>query len=590
MATRERLMPPRSPKRDDPHDLSGLRAAAYYRVSRAKDGDERSTGDEKSTGDQKAEAHRWAEREGVTIVAEHEDVSLSASEFARKKRPGYQRLETLIAAGDVDLVWFWALNRATRKAREYLDLAELCKARGVRWVVGGKVYDLDDDDDTLGLDLHNLMDKQYSRKLSRDVKRGKRSSADDGRPAGKVPYGYDRVWTVDRHGKSVWERDVPRVHDDNGRPVTDSPCYIVREIFERLAGGQPLARVRDHLNDRRIPTPRGAPLWVSSTIRSIATNPVYIAKRIHRLDDHVEPGRTRQTDRVKAILEGVQGGWEPLVDEETFWAVQRILGDPSRRTTRLGPRPRGGPKATGGYLLSGLARCAKCGGTVYCNGGQDRYFCHFNNCASIQRPTLDAYVEGEIVGWLSDPDLAAEITSGDGYSAAAAQALGDAERGRAELAQLYRDAEEGDVSATILTRREKRLLEAVKEAERRVQETGRLAVLGGNVGAQAKAGWEALDVAAKRLIVSTLVKVWLLPSGRNRYGPIQDRVELRLIIPGQDEPPAPQAPDLEAKHRERVEAVAALRRQGVPYRQIAQQLGINPTTVWRDVRAAEGDS
>jgi DNA invertase Pin-like site-specific DNA recombinase len=454
-------------------------------------------------------------------------------------------------------------------------------------VIGGKVYDLADDDDTIGLDLHNLMDKRYSRKLSRDVKRGKEHSAHRGRPAGKVPYGYERVWSVDRHGKPVWERDRPNVFDGNGHPEQDSPAYVVREIFERIAAGHSLAGVRDHLNDRRVPTPRGAPLWVSSTVRSIATNPVYIAKRIHRLDDHVQPGRTRQTDRVKAIIEGVEAGWPPLVDEETFWAVQRIMGDPSRRMTRRGPRAtgRGGPKATGGYLLSGLARCAKCGGPVYCNGAQDRYFCHFRNCVSISRPALDAYVEGEIVGWLSDPDLAAEITKGDGYSAAAARALADAERARAELAQLYQEAEEGDVSPTILTRREKRLLQAAKDAERRVQETGRLGVLGGNVGAQARVGWAALDVAAKRLIVATLVKVYLLPAGRNRYGPIADRVELRLVTPGQEEEPPPVAPDLAAKRRERREAVAALRRQGVAYRQIAQRLGINPTTVWKDLRA-----
>lgn len=46
------------------------------------------------------------------------------------------------------------------QAREYLDPADLCVVREVRWVVSGKVYDLCDDEDTLGLDIHNMMDKR----------------------------------------------------------------------------------------------------------------------------------------------------------------------------------------------------------------------------------------------------------------------------------------------------------------------------------------------------------------------------------------------------------------------------------------------
>jgi DNA invertase Pin-like site-specific DNA recombinase len=133
---------PPDPDRRDPHDLAGLRAANYYRVS--NDG----AGQEKSVRDQRYEGRAWAERAGVEVVIEAEDAGLSASEFARKERPGYRRLLSVIEAGRVDLLWVWALNRATRQAREYLDLAELCRAQGVRWVVGGRVYDLEDDDAT----------------------------------------------------------------------------------------------------------------------------------------------------------------------------------------------------------------------------------------------------------------------------------------------------------------------------------------------------------------------------------------------------------------------------------------------------------
>ena len=49
-------------------------------------------------------ADEWAARSGVEIMATYEDVSLSASEYARKPRPGYDQMLAHIGSGQVDLV------------------------------------------------------------------------------------------------------------------------------------------------------------------------------------------------------------------------------------------------------------------------------------------------------------------------------------------------------------------------------------------------------------------------------------------------------------------------------------------------------
>jgi hypothetical protein len=85
-------------------------------------------------------------------------------------------------------------------------------------------------------------------------------------------------------------RDEPNVFDGNGRALEDSPAYIVREIFDRLAGGDSVAGIRRDLESRRVRVarprtrggvPGGEYRWSPRSIRDIATNPFYIGKRVY---------------------------------------------------------------------------------------------------------------------------------------------------------------------------------------------------------------------------------------------------------------------------------------------------------------------
>jgi hypothetical protein len=221
----------------------------------------------------------------------------------------------------------------------------------------------------------------------------------------------------------------------------------------------------------------------------------------------------------------------PLVDEETFWAVHRLLTDPKRRT-RLGPR-------TGRYLLTALARCDVCGGKLAkkmapANSRRTEfvecYSCRERSCVGIPVAGLDEYVEQVIVAWLSDPATAADLAETTGDSAAARQARGDAERGRAELQQLYADVKAGLVSSRLATIDETRLLAAIGDAEWRVQEATLPPVLVGNVGPQARAGWDALDIDARRLIIRTVADIRVRRVGRGWKVPVRDRVEWRWLL------------------------------------------------------------
>jgi hypothetical protein len=354
---------------------------------------------------------------------------------------------------------------------------------------------------------------------SQRVQRGKRMSAHAGRPAGRIPYGYKRIWNP---ASGAWERDVPNVLDGAGDAVEDSPAYIVREIFERIAAGDSITLIRNDLNERGIKTQHGYP-WDNFKVRYVAMSPTYIGQRVHQSDD--------PNGRTKAVLDGVVVGWPPLVDNETFWAVQRILTDPARRTTRLGAR-------TGVHLLAALARCGECGEKLVRRKAPAdhkrtkfrwNYACRGRGCVGIDMEALDSYVEEVVVRWLSDPDVAAELTRDDN-SAAARQASGEAEQARTELQQLYADCSAGLVSATIATLEEKRLLATIEEAEHRVQAALLPPVLVGTLGPQARTGWNALDVAAKKLIIRTIADIQVRRVGRGRRVPLPERVEWTWLL------------------------------------------------------------
>jgi hypothetical protein len=214
--------------------------------------------------------------------------------------------------------------------------------------------------------------------------------------------------------------------------------------------------------------------------------------------------------------------------------VHGILTDPARRRTR--------PYAARS-LLSFLVSCAECGGPVAgkwstaADGGRRSpdYGCRDRGCATVKQSDLDGFVEKTMIRWLSDPDVFAELTKVDN-SAAAAQARADAVRLRQELEELYRDAEAGDVSPTIATRRERALQPQIADAERRAHEAMIPPVLRDRVGPEAAAAWDRADDEIKRQMVKIVADIRLKPSGvgggRGRwYGRlVSERVEWRWLL------------------------------------------------------------
>jgi DNA invertase Pin-like site-specific DNA recombinase len=482
----------RRQRRQTISDLAGLRCAPYLRVSRADQQDKHQLDAERSTSTQRRIYGEWAPGAGVVTVDEYSDPDMSASAFRRKKnRPQFERLCGDIRAGKIDVVWFWRISRQQRDLIVFAEIRDLCREHAVLWVLRDRISDPANSGDMFAAAIETLIAEKESADLSEAVYDGKESGALKGKRAGRIPYGY-RKGDYDP-ASETFGPDQPDVRD--GDPA--APAAVVREIFGRLHDGESLTSLRRDLNRRGVPSAAGKQ-WVNSTVRRIALSPTYAGLRVYQRDQH---------DTLEAAILEAEPKWPPLVDQDKFWAVYRLLTDPARRKTR----PRHGT-----HLLSSIARCAKCGGKLIrkiAGTGREAYICKEYACVGIDKAALDAYVSERIVAWLSDPQVAASLQSGSD-SEAARLSRAEISRARADLEDWVQLAERGEVSALDFARIAKAKRELIASAEQRLAEAYMPPVLVGSVGQQASAGWDATDITVKRQIVAEVAAIEVCPVGR----------------------------------------------------------------------------
>jgi DNA invertase Pin-like site-specific DNA recombinase len=274
-----------------------MKSAVYVRIS-----DDR-TGDRAGVDRQEKECMALADRLGWEVVAVCSDNSFSA--YQGKRRPGFEELRDLIRSHKVDAVIAWAADRLTRHPRELEDLVDLLDETGTRvqTVTSGE-YDLTTADGRAHARILGAISTQESQKKGERVRSQKRQAAAKGeRPGGPRAFG----WTAGR------------------QDVIPDEIAVVREMADRVLGGEGLATIVKDLNRRGIRTARGN-TWARNVVRGLLTNPA-------------TAGLRRQPDGGV-----VEGEWQGAYSRQTWNQLCAVLADPARKTTH---RLRS-------YLLTGL--------------------------------------------------------------------------------------------------------------------------------------------------------------------------------------------------------------------------------------------
>lgn len=414
-----------------------------------------------------------------------EKKAVSASRYSKKTRGDFQQLLDDLDGGRfaAELLWLWESSRGSRKVSEWVVLLELCEQHGVVFYVHthGRTYDPGNARDRRTL-LEDAVDAEWeTAKSSERIKRVVRARANDGRPHGRNLYGYRREYRIRRNGSRELIAQVP----------DEDTASIVKEIFERIADGEGSQMVATSLTKRGIPTPRTATVWRKTSVHQIARNPAYLGERHHK----------RQLAKADA--------WEPLVDRALYDRANAMLSRPERRPDITEPRI--------GHVLSGIARCGKCGGKMRWSGGgrsnRPMYFCDDHHCIGRDASKLEGYVIPRVVAILAREQVAVS----DDPSPALIEAEAEVQALRTRLESFDLAAAEGQISGERLSNIERHLAPKITAAERRVKALRvprllSLAKLDGPV----QQVWDDLDMKTRRELIANAVEVTVYPVGMGK--------------------------------------------------------------------------
>ncbi|WAC55175.1 recombinase family protein [Gordonia sp. SL306] len=455
-------------------------AIIYTRVSR-----DNAKG--RSVAEQEAECRAVCEREGWPVAEVICDNDRSASRYARKDRPGFDRLREIVAPGHA--IVCWEASRLSRDLGALIGLRDLCIERGVAMSYGGQLVDLDEPKFV----IDGMMSEQEAKKTRERILRAHRANLAEGKPHGRVPYGYKIV------------RD-PETGKSTGRTPDPDRAPLVQEAARRVLAGQSFGSVVRWIETK---DPIG---WDSAKLRRILLNATYAGYRT--------VSATIDGKRGPQEIHG-KGTWEPILTDEQHHDLVALFA--GRKTG-----PRGVPVK---HLLTGIARCAVCGEHVWkARGGRRKdgtgyvvYQCK-EHCVGRNMEATDGVVLAVVEGILTTPESLAALAEVPASDPTAPARL-------AELRQRLEDVEneiaEGrmppSTGARVATRLEAQIADA--EADATPVFTDPL-IRDLATAPDPMAMWQELPLVAKREFIRSTMTITIDRVGRGRWHKPSDAITI----------------------------------------------------------------
>lgn len=335
-----------------PASADPLSVAIYARFSSDRQND-------RSIADQIALGRDYAARQNPpwNVVATYSDFAISGASV--HGRDEYQRMLADADAGRFAILLAEDVDRYARNAADTMRLKETCDFVGVR------IFTVADGEATSDLlfGFKGIMAADWRKTHALKIRRGQEGRVRAGKIASGLSYGYAAV--LGRPGE---------------REIVEAQAAIVRRIFAAYIEGATPREIVIRLNAERVPAPRGRQ-WTTSTIlgtdkrgNGILNNPLYCGviewNRVRMVKD---PKTGKRQMRINAgdVRRRVEAPALAIVSREIFDAAQ------ARRRSRAGARPELQRKPR--HVLSGLLRCAGCGGGLSVTGlernGRNRVRC-----------------------------------------------------------------------------------------------------------------------------------------------------------------------------------------------------------------------
>jgi site-specific DNA recombinase len=471
------------------------RALVYARESVfvVKDGN-------RSTTEQVDESLAWIDQNGHEPVYVDGkpaivDDGQGASSHSKNRgvRAKWDRVKRLLFEGDadgpIDMLVTWSSTRAQRDLDEYVILRRLCVEAEVLWCYNGRVYDMTDGDDRFRTAIDGAIGERDVEEIRKNVKRAMRANAKNGRPHGKRPFGYVRVY----------EEETGAYKGQEPHPE-EAP--VVRRVFESYDQGQSVNEIRRALNGEGVTT-QGGREWTTGSLLKLLSRPTYIGHRTHN------------------GIVTAEDCWPALVSAERWNRVQARM--------RARAHGRGASRVR---LLTRVVRCGVCGARTRSWGGKQRaYTCVNKQCTARSADRLDAWVTVQVLARLADPDLGSRLGEVEDPAVARARAKLAELQGRLDAAvrQFTRpQPDEDTLTAAMLARVEAEVEGEIAEAERTIRSSVVPIDLDLPPAEKVNRWWdEELSAGQRRDVVSAVISAVVLhPVGRGRKYDMADVVTI----------------------------------------------------------------
>jgi site-specific DNA recombinase len=359
-------------------------AAIYARKSTEQTG----TADEqKSVTRQIDHAREYAQRNGWAVAEDHVyvDDGISGAEFAN--RPGFVRLMNALKPRAPFQVL--VMSEESRLGREAIETSYALKqivTAGVRcfFYIENRERTLGTPTDKFMMSLTAFTDELEREKARQRTSDAMARKARAGHVCGGRVFGYDNIEMPGADGK--------RSHVE--RRINVAEAAIVLRIFTLSAQGVGLTTTAKTLNDEAAPSPRAQQArpkgWAPSSVREVLHRTLYRGEITwNRTQKRNQWGQVDQKPRPSAEWMSIAAPNLRIVSDELWKQVHERLEQQRGAYLRINKgrlqgRPERGSEAK--YLLSGLARCTCCGGSMAVktrSHGKRRAF--FYGCTSFHK-------------------------------------------------------------------------------------------------------------------------------------------------------------------------------------------------------------
>ncbi|AGB26955.1 site-specific recombinase, DNA invertase Pin (plasmid) [Mycobacterium sp. JS623] len=432
-----------------------MEAAVYLRQSVDKYGDELAITRQREDCLKLCGARAW-------IPHEYVDNDRSAT---KGPRPAYEQMLDDIRTGVIGAVVVWDLDRLHRRPMELEHFIDLADDKHLALASVGGDADLSTDNGRLFARIKGAVSRAEIERKSARQKRAARQRAEAG------------IW---------WIGPRPFGYTEAGE-VVDTEAGALREAYSAILASASLYSIAAQWNSAGIKTTRGN-AWTGRSVKQTLVRPRYAGFRFYR-------------DEILG-----KADWPAIVPEALWRAVRDILADPSRRAPWTGRK----------YLLTGLARCGKCGATVTTTTkaqvGRVVYVCKHCYGISRKQAEVDNWVIWRVANALAQPDAWRALLGGTSEDAALLREEQAALRSRLDM--LATDFADGVLTRDQLRTATERIRRRLADVESQMFGPDAHRYFGDVIDADdPRVAFRELPLDRKRALIETMATVTIMPIG-----------------------------------------------------------------------------